>query len=143
MSTNSSSSASNSSAIHASAFLRTLIAPLIVWGATVMAVTASGQPGVVCITPVAWLMALWCGGQYVRLGGGRPDNLGPALLGAALGLGLGILFILISRQMPVKPEEVSNMQAITAVIVVGGIVVCAALSTFTARATLRRYASDQ
>ncbi len=134
---------SNSSAIDLSAFLRTLIVPLIVWGVAVFTITAAGQPGVICVTPMAWLLALWCGSQYVRLSGGRAGSLGPALVGAALGLGMGILFILISRQMPVKPEEVSNMQAITAVIVVGGMVVCAALSTFTARATLRRYARDQ
>ncbi len=34
-------------------------------------------------------------------------------------------------------------QMLTIVITVGGIVICAALSTFTARATLRRYASDK
>jgi hypothetical protein len=139
-----SSSSSHPPAIHLGAFLRTLIAPLIVWGAAVFSITAAGQPGVVCVTPMAWLMALWCGGQYIRLSGGRPGSLGPALVGAALGLGMGIIFALVSTQaMPVDPAEVSKAQTLTAIMIVGGMVVCAALSTFTARATLRRYASGQ
>ncbi len=110
---------------------RELIAPLLAWG-------------VVCVTPMAWLMALWCGGQYVRLSSGRPGSLGPALVGAALGLSMGIIFVLVSAwAMPVDPAEVSKVQTLTVVITVGGIVICAALSTFTARATLRRYASDK
>jgi hypothetical protein len=141
MSTNSSS---HSPAIHLGAFLRTLIAPLMVWGAAVAAITASGQPGVVCVTPLAWLMALWCGGQYIRLSDNQPGRrplLGASLVGAALGLGMGVVFILVSTQtMPVAPDEVSKMQLLTAFIVVVGSVVCAALSTFTAQATLRRYA---
>ena len=48
--------------LHLGAFLRTLIAPLIVWSVAVFSATAAGQPGVVCITPLAWLLALWSGG---------------------------------------------------------------------------------
>jgi len=140
-------SSSHSSPIHVSAFLRTLIAPLIVWGVAVVTITAAGQPGVVCVTPMAWLMALWCGGQYIRLSDNQPGRqplLGAALVGAALGLGMGVVFVLVStRTMPVAPDEVSKMQLLTAFIIVGGSVVCAALSLFTARATLRRYASGR
>jgi hypothetical protein len=137
-------SSADSSAIHLGAFLRTLIAPLIVWGVAVFAITAAGQPGVVCMTPMAWLLALWSGGRYVRLSGRRPGSLGPALVGAALGLGLGLIFLLVSTQaMPVDPGEVSKTQALTALMIVGGMVVGAALSIFTARAALRRYARDQ
>jgi hypothetical protein len=87
-------------AIHLSAFVRTLAAPLIVWVVAVAAITAAGQPGVVCVTPMAWLMALWCGGQYVRLSSGRADQRplpGAALVGTALGLGMSVVFILVSR----------------------------------------------
>jgi hypothetical protein len=57
---------------------------------------------------------------------------------------MGVLFVLVSTQtMPVALDEVSKMQLLTAFIVVGGSVVCAALSLFTARATLRRYASGR
>ncbi len=132
--------ASNIPAIHLSAFLRTLIASLIVWGVVVFIITTAGQPGVVCMTPLAWLLALWCGGQYIRLSDGQPDRMGPLLLGAVLGLGLGLVFALVSTQtMPVDPSEVGKSQTLIAIMIVGGIVVCAALSTFTARATLRQY----
>ena len=137
MSANSSSALS---AIHPSAFLRALIAPLIAWSVAVFIITTAGQPGVVCMTPMAWLLALWSGRQYVRLSNGQPDRLGPVLLGAILGLGLGLIFALVSAQaMPVDPSEVGKSQTLTAIMIVGGIVICAALSTFTARATLRRY----
>jgi hypothetical protein len=143
MSTDPSSVSSDSPAIHLGAFLRTLIAPLIVWGVAVFSITAAGQPGVVCVTPMAWLMTLWCGGQYVRLSGSHPGSLGPALVVAALGLGMGIIFILVStRAMPVDPDEVSKTQILTVIITVGGIVICAVLSLFTAKLTLRRYAHD-
>lgn len=64
-------------------------------------------------------------------------------VGAALGLGMGIIFILVStRAMPVDPDEVSKTQILTVIITVGGIVICAMLSLFTAKLTLRRYAHD-
>jgi hypothetical protein len=132
-------------AIHFGAFVRTLAAPLLVWIAVVAAITAAGQPGVVCITPMAWLMALWCGGQYIRLSSERADQrplLGAALVGTALGLGMSVVFILVSiLAMPVGPDptEISKMQVLTAVISVGGILVCAAFSALTGWLTLRRY----
>ncbi len=131
---------SNTPAIHLNAFLRVLIAPLLVWAAAVFFITAAGQPGVVCMTPMAWLLALWSGRQYVRLTHGQPDRLGPVLLGAILGLGLGLIFALVSAQaLPVDPSEVGKSQMLTALMIVGGIVACAALSAFTARAALRQY----
>ena len=141
MSANSSSALSS---IHLSAFLRALIVPLLAWGMAVFTITTAGQPGVVCMTPMAWLLALWSGRQYVRLANGQPDRLGPVLLGAILGLGLGLIFALVSAQaMPVDPSEVGKSQTLTAIMIVGGIVACAALSTFMARTALRRYARNQ
>jgi hypothetical protein len=131
--------------IHLGAFVRTLAAPLILWVVAVGAITAAGQPGVVCVTPMAWLMALWCGGQYVRLSSGRAGQrslLGAALVGTALGLGMGVVFILVSTlAMPVGPDptEISKMQVLTAVISVGSVLVCAAFSALTGWLTLQRY----
>ncbi len=131
---------SSTPAIHVSAFMRTLIAPLIVWGVAVVTITGAGQPGVVCVTPIAWLLALWCGGRYVTLSDGQPDRVGPPLLGATLGLCLGVIFALVGAlAMPVDPSEVGKSLALTAIMIAGGIVVCAVLCTFTARAALRRY----
>ena len=59
----------------------------------------SRLPGVVCLTSLAWLLAVWSGNQYVNLCQGGPDRyplLGPALIGSLLGMDQGILFILVS-----------------------------------------------
>jgi hypothetical protein len=131
-------------AIHPNAFWRTLVAPLISWGLAVVTITGAGQPGVVCVTPMAWLLALWCGGRYVRLSDGGADRFGAPLLGAALGLCLGLIFALVSAgAMPVDPSEVGKSLALTAIMIVGGIIVCAALCTVTARSTLRQYRNDR
>ncbi len=139
-----SNTSSSLPAIHLSAFLRALIAPLIAWGVAVWTITSAGQPGVVCMTPMAWLLVLWSGGQYVHFSDGQADRFGAPLLGAGLGLFLGLIFVLVAAlAMPVDPSEVGKMWVLTAIVIVGGIVVCAALSTFTARATLRRYREGQ
>jgi len=131
-------------AIHPGAFLRALIAPLIVWGVAVVSITAAGQPGVACMTPLAWLLALWSGRQYVRLASGRSGLLGPVLLGAVLGLCLGLIFALVSAlAMPVDPSEVGKSQTLSAIVIVGGAVICAALSTFTAYLALRQYSQGR
>ena len=124
----------------------TLLPPLIVWGTIVAAATFGGQPGVICITPVGWLLALWCGGEYIRRTGGRQERwpmFGPALVGAVLGLCMGLFFALLSSQsMPVgtAPDEISKAQTLDVLIVTGGIVACAILCMVTAALTLRRYA---
>jgi hypothetical protein len=123
-------SSADSSAIHLGAFLRTLIAPLIMWGVAVFAITAAGQPGVVCMTPMAWLLALWSGGQYVRLSGGRPGSLGSALVGLHWGWAWASSSCSSARKRCLSTR-------------LGDMVVGAALSVFTARATLRRYTRDQ
>jgi hypothetical protein len=122
-------------------FLRALVAPLLFWGVWVVTLTLSRQPGVICVTPMAWLLGLWSGGQYVRLCGGRSGLLGPALLGAALGLGMGVLFIAVTAlAMPVStPEDIGKAILLDGVITVGGVVVCAGCSMLTAALTLRRY----
>ena len=129
-------------AIHLNAFWRTLIAPLITWSVAVVTITAAGQPGVVCMTPLAWLLALWCGRRYVLLSDAQPDRFGPFLLGAALGLAQGLIFALVSTvTMPADLSEVNKALLLNLIIIVVGVVVCAALSTFTARAALRQYRS--
>jgi hypothetical protein len=87
---------------------------------------------------------LWCGGRYVRLSEGQPDRFGAILLGAALGLAQGLIFALISAvAMPADPSETSKALALEILIIAIGVVVCAILCTFTARATLRQYRTGQ
>jgi hypothetical protein len=123
----------------------TLLPPLIVWGVLVAAATFGGQPGVICMTPVAWLLALWCGGEYIRRTGGRPERwpmFGPALVGVILGLLMGLFFILFSAQtMPVgsAPDEIAKAQLLNILVTAVGGLACALLSMITAGLTLRRY----
>ncbi len=125
--------------IHVSAFWGALIAPLMAWTAAVLFITAAGQPGVVCMTPMAWLLALWSGVRYARWSNGQPDRFGAVLLGAVLGLGLGVIFVLVSTvAMPVAPNEVSKTIVLDAIMIGAGMVICAGLCTFTARSTWRR-----
>jgi hypothetical protein len=144
-----SSSTSTQPLIHTSAFLRTLLAPLLAWSAAVIALTLSGQPGVVCATPMAWVMAFWCGGQYIRLSEGRPGRwplFGPALVGSLLGVGMSVLFILVSTlAMPVgnDPVEIAKARNLTIAISAGSILICTLFSMITAWFTLQRYASEQ
>ena len=95
---NPSSASSDLPVIYLNPFLRSLLTPTMVWCLAVILATLDNQPGVVCITPVAWLLALWSGGHYVRLCEGRTGRfplLGPALLGASLGLAMGIIFTIV------------------------------------------------
>jgi hypothetical protein len=139
----------DSSFIHLGAYLRTLIAPMLMWGAAVAFVIARGEPGVICVTPVAWLWALWCGGQYIRLSNGHPGRwplLGPALVGATLGFAMSVLFYVVTQYyMPVGPDpsEILKARNLTICISGVGVLVCIAFSVFTARLTLRKMAQSQ
>ena len=72
--------------------IHALIYPVMIWGLLVALSALSRQPGVVCNTPLAWPLAFWSGVHYARRCDGRPGRfplLGPAMLGAALGLAMG------------------------------------------------------
>ncbi len=136
---------SPNSSIQLSVLLRTLAWPLTLWGIIVAALLVARQPGVVCITPMAWLLSLVCGRQYIFLSGGRRGRsplLGPALSGAVLGLCMSILFIVVSTvdMAPGSaPGEAGKAILLDAVLGVAGILVCAALSAFMGWLTLNRY----
>jgi hypothetical protein len=130
--------------IHAGPFARVLLAPLIVWGVVVIAGLFANVPGVACVTPMAWLLALWCGTQYVNLCRGEADRipwLAPVLIGGLLGLGEGILFIVVSSVgMPATtPEDAAKALVLSLVILAVGILVCAGLCALTATLRLRSY----
>ena len=54
-------------------------------------------------------------------------------------MSLGLIFASVSAlAMPVDPSEVGKSQTLAAIVIVGGAVVCAALSTFTTDIALRQ-----
>lgn len=139
----SSDTSTHNPSLQLSIFLRTLSWPLALWGAAVAVVIIAGQPGVVCMTPMAWLLSLLCGRQYIILAGsrrGRSPLLGPALTGAVLGLCMSILFIVVTS-FGLGPGEAGNALILDAIISVAGILVCTGLSTIMGWLTLNRYPS--
>jgi hypothetical protein len=117
---------------------------VITWTLWVVLATTGGYPGVICVTPMAWLMALWSGMAYARQTAGRPARrplLAPALVGALLGLYLGLTFVVVnalSLSAGVEGEEWTRAWILSLIILALSIPVCALLSVFTAWLVRRR-----
>jgi len=112
------------------------------WLAAVLIVTWAGYPGVVCVTPLAWLIAARVGIVCIR----RTTSTQPArrLLEAALagvwfGLLEGLLFIVIIQRLgSVQPGEQASAAMLSVLMVVFGMLVGAGMSLFTAFLADRR-----
>jgi hypothetical protein len=126
------------SLLNGSALLRSLSMWLLVWGIVVLFVVYQQQPGVICLTPMAWLLALPAGWNYVVFARGNPGRqpfLAGAILGAILGLFYGLIFFGVAAYgMPVgtDPEEIAKMQNMVLFMIGGGVLVSALLSGFMA-----------
>lgn len=131
--------------INGGAFLRALGLWVILWGGTVAFVSYQGQPGVLCMTPMAWLLAIPAGLNYVAFAEGKPGR-SPFLAGALVGATLGLLFGLMAwglgaYLMPADPTETGKlgMREIGLIFSGGGIVIGALLSGLMAhRATMQQ-----
>jgi Na+/proline symporter len=121
------------------ALLRSLVMWTLIWGAVVAFVVYQNQPGVLCMTPMAWLLALPAGWNYTIFSRGRPGRspfIAGAILGAILGLLFGLLFwVGATYAMPVgtDPDEIAKMQNMVLFILAGGMVIAALLSGLMAR----------
>jgi HAMP domain-containing protein len=106
------------------------------WLAIVLLVTWSGYPGVVCVTPMAWLLALVVGNICVaRSRSGQPlQRLSEAALaGAWLGLLQGLLFTVIVPYMgPIQSSEITKTIILVVILLIIGMIAGAGLSFFTA-----------
>jgi hypothetical protein len=129
----------NSSSIQGLDFRNILETPLrqfVPWLAMVLLVTFAGYPGVVCVTPMAWLIALRVGNLSVarsRSVNSSSRKIEAALAGGILGLLQGILFAIIITQLePINPDEQARATALTIGMIVVGIVFGAILSFITA-----------
>ena len=118
------------------------LSPLIWYTGMVIMATLGGYPGVVCITPMAWLIGLWAGQRVVantRSAPPRRPLVEAALAGAVVGLVTGVLFVIVGTQMPpADAEEVGQMLGFTTCIVVLGIPISAGLAVLTGWLTQRR-----
>ena len=115
------------------------------WLAMVLLVTWAGYPGVVCVTPMAWLIALRVGNLSVARSRSEISSqrlTEAALAGAVLGLLQGLLFAaIISRLEPINPDERTRTLVLTLIMIAVGIFAGAGLSFFTAYLNERRRAS--
>jgi len=120
--------------------------PLVVWAAAVLLVgVVNHQPGVVCMTPVAWLMALWVGLRCTALSRSpdKSSRLKEAAIGGALfGILQGLLFVVVMPFMgPISDAERQKTFILVAMIVVAGALVSGVLSLAIAASTERRRTS--
>lgn len=122
--------------------LRTSIGHFLPWLAVVMLSTWSGYPGVVCITPMAWLLAISAG--VVCSTRSRNQKLSirlveAALAGGILGLLQGVLFMIVILFMgPIKPEEEANTMTLNVIMIAAGALTSAVLSFSSAFSSERR-----
>lgn len=121
---------------------RAMVKPLLWWMVAVVGASFSGYPGVVCITPMAWLLALLVGRDCVFYSNSpqRRQRLWEAgLAGGLLGLIFGLIFAAVMLiGMPLLPGEMGRGITIALVMTLVGIVFCAGLAWFMALLTLQR-----
>jgi MFS family permease len=115
------------------------------WLAMVLLITWAGYPGVVCVTPMAWLIALRVGNLAVARSRSETSSrrlTEAALAGAVLGLLQGLLFAaIISLLQPINPDERTRTVVLTLIMIAVGIFAGAGLSFFTAYFNERRRTS--
>ena len=106
------------------------------WLVIVLLVTVAGYPGVVCVTPMAWLIALRVGNICVarsrsQLASRRLTE--AALAGGLFGFLQGVLFGIISPFMgPIQDDEWTRAIALILIMIVVGTFAGAGLSFITA-----------
>jgi hypothetical protein len=122
--------------------LETPVRQFVPWLAVVFLVTWAGYPGVVCVTPMAWLIALRVGNLCVARSRSETSSrrlTEAALAGAVLGLLQGVLFAsIISFLEPINPDEQTRSTILTLIMIAVGIFAGAGLSFFTAYLNERR-----
>jgi hypothetical protein len=128
--------------------IRMAVLPMFLfWTLAVLAVTTlARQPGVICATPVAWLLACWVGMQCVsrsRSVKRRALLTEAALAGGLLGLSQGVLFFVIAHfgVGDIKPDERQKAIVLDLIMLFVGAAVAAFLSTAVGAAQARKRAA--
>jgi hypothetical protein len=95
-----------------SAILNASIRTFIFWGIVITLITWKGALGVLCITPIAWLLAAWVAKLYLSRTRSHSGHWvkEAALAGGLFGLLQGALFVVLGQVlMPLSPGEQANM----------------------------------
>ena len=125
------------------ALVRAAFGPALAWAAVSLAVTFQGQPGVMCMTPMAWLLGIFGGVYYSsreNLARPRPAAPGGLLVGAIIGLSMAILFAIGSARMmagETRPDEIMRGNTMMLAIGIGSIIFCSLLAMVFAHITQR------
>jgi hypothetical protein len=108
----------------------------------VILVTWAGYPGVICVTPMAWLIALRVGNICVARSTSQESSrrlMEAALAGGFLGFLQGVLFIVVIQFLgPIQADEWTRTIILMMILLVVGILAGAGLSFFTAYLNERR-----
>jgi len=116
--------------------IETPLRQFVPWLAIVLLMTFAGYPGVVCVTPMAWLIALRVGNICVWRSRSEQSSrrlTEAALAGGVLGFLQGLLFaVIISRLEPISPDDQTKSIVLTLIMIAVGILAGAALAFVTA-----------
>ena len=116
--------------------VETPLRQIVPWALAVLFASIAGYPGVICITPMAWLLALRVGNLVAWRS--RSERSSRRLLEAALAGGIfgflqGLLFAGVSPFMgPLRQDEIARAIGLALVIMVFSVFAGAGLSCFTA-----------
>jgi hypothetical protein len=126
---------------------KSILVPFAFWLVAVLGITfGARQPGVVCATPMAWLMALWVGMRcvaYSRSALKTARLTEAAVAGGLFGLLQGILFLAIMPLMgSIEMEERQKAILWGVIMIVFGAVISAVLSLAIAATAERKRAAS-
>ena len=123
--------------------LKSTLRPLVVGLPMMILPTLAGFPGVACVTPIFWLLALLVGGYCAE----RSENhladaaLGGVVLGLVLGAVSSVIFVFAFE---VAPSERPQTALFSAIMAVGGMIACTLFATaFAAIASNRSQSQDR
>lgn len=118
------------------ALIETPLRQIVPWALAVLLASIAGYPGVICITPMAWLLALRVGNLVAwrsRSTSSSRRLLEAALAGGIFGFLQGLLFAVISPFMgPIQQDEVARAIGLAVIVMLFSVVAGAGLSLFTA-----------
>jgi hypothetical protein len=123
------------------------VAPVAWFVGMAVLATLGGYPGVICVTPMAWLIGL-AAGQRVAMGShsapGRRVLVEAAIAGALVGAIEGALFVVIGSRAELRDAtEVQQMLGSSACVVLLGVPVTAGLAAGMAWVAERRRMKDE